>query len=47
METTDNLNIVLTGMMGSGKTYIGNKLAKLLAHFEYIDIDAVIEKLSP
>lgn len=37
-------NIVLTGMPGAGKTYIGAKLAKLLAHFNYVDIDEEIEK---
>lgn len=31
-------------MMGAGKTYIGKKLAKLLAHFDYIDTDNEIEK---
>lgn len=44
METKNNLNIVLTGMPGSGKTYIGAKLAKLLVHFDYIDTDEEIEK---
>jgi shikimate kinase len=39
-----NKNIVLIGMMGAGKTYIGGKLAKLLAHFSYIDTDEEIEK---
>lgn len=44
MESTDNLNIVLVGMMGGGKSYIGCKLAKLLAHFSYIDTDEEIEQ---
>lgn len=44
MDTKDNLNIILIGMMGAGKTYIGGKLAKLLAHFSYIDTDCEIEK---
>lgn len=44
MDTKNNLNIVLVGMMGAGKTYIGGKLAKLLAHFTYVDTDAEIEK---
>lgn len=44
METNDNLNIVLVGMPGAGKTYIGGKLAKLLVQFSYIDIDEEIEK---
>ena len=44
MEANDNLNIVLVGMMGAGKTYIGGKLSKLLVHFKYVDIDSEIEK---
>lgn len=44
METQDNLNIVLVGMMGAGKSYIGAKLAKLLSHFKYVDTDVEIEK---
>jgi len=44
VDTKNNLNIVLVGMMGSGKTYIGNKLAKLLSYFDYIDTDEEIEK---
>lgn len=44
MEIQDNLNIVLVGMMGAGKSYIGAKLAKLLAHFTYVDTDDEIEK---
>lgn len=44
MDTKNNLNIVLVGMMGAGKTYIGGKLAKLLAHFTYVDTDTEIEK---
>jgi len=44
METEDNLNIVLVGMMGAGKSYIGAKLAKLLVHFTYVDTDEIIEK---
>lgn len=39
-----NLNIVLIGMPGAGKTYIGGKLAKLLAHFTSIDTDQKIEE---
>lgn len=43
MQNEDNLNIVLVGLMGAGKSYIGQKLAKLLAHFSYIDTDAEIQ----
>lgn len=46
LEAKNNLNIVLVGMMGAGKTYIGGKLAKLLAHFDYVDIDNEIEKIT-
>lgn len=44
MDSTDNFNIVLVGMMGGGKSYIGSKLAKLLVHFNYIDTDEKIEQ---
>lgn len=44
MGSTDNFNIVLIGMMGAGKSYIGSKLAKLLAHFTYVDTDEEIER---
>lgn len=44
MDTQDNLNIVLVGMMGAGKSYIGGKLAKLLSHFNYVDTDKKIEE---
>ena len=44
MESENNKNIVLVGMPGAGKSYIGNKLAKLLVHFSYVDIDEKIEK---
>ncbi len=36
-------NIVLTGLMGSGKTSVGKLLAKRL-HYQFIDIDSLIEK---
>ena len=35
-------NLVLTGMMGVGKTTIGKKLAKRL-DAKFIDIDQIIE----
>lgn len=38
----NNLNIVLIGMPGAGKTYIGSKLARLLVQFSYIDTDEEI-----
>lgn len=37
------MNIVLTGMMGTGKTVIGKKLAQKL-NMKYISTDEVIEK---
>lgn len=45
-EENSNKNIVLIGMPGSGKSYIGGKLAKLLVHFNYIDTDEKIEEAS-
>lgn len=44
MAAEDNLNIVLVGMMGAGKSYVGAKLAKLLVHFKYVDTDELIER---
>lgn len=44
MEENFEKNIVLIGMPGVGKTFIGSKLAKLLVHFSYIDIDELVEK---
>ena len=37
-------NIILTGMMGAGKTLIGNSLKDLLKEFEFIDTDEFIEQ---
>ena len=37
-------NIILIGMMGSGKTTIGAALSEKLSDFQYIDIDNEIEK---
>lgn len=44
VEEKNNKNIVLIGMMGAGKTYIGGRLARLLVHFDYVDTDEEIEK---
>lgn len=40
----NNLNIVLIGMPGSGKTLIGKKLAEVLPGFDFVDTDELIEK---
>ena len=37
-------NIILIGMMGSGKTTTGKDLQKVLPDFRYVDIDEEIEK---
>lgn len=39
----ENRNIVLIGMPGAGKSYMGVRLARLLVHFTFIDIDEEIE----
>ena len=37
-------NLILTGMMGVGKTTIGKKLAERLS-FRFSDIDTIIEEI--
>ena len=37
-------NVVLTGMMGCGKTTVGKELAKIMPDYKYVDIDLEIEK---
>ena len=37
-------NIVLTGMMGAGKTTAGNVISGILTDFSFIDMDGEIEK---
>lgn len=44
LSENDNKNIVLIGMMGAGKSFIGSRLSRLLVHFSYVDIDDEIEK---
>ena len=39
--TMDNLNIVLTGFMGTGKTAVGHRVAQQLGR-PFVDMDAVI-----
>jgi shikimate kinase len=36
-------NIILVGMMSSGKTTLGKKLARAL-HYQFVDLDKLIEK---
>ena len=43
MGTLLKKNLVLTGMMGVGKTTIGKKLSRKLK-MRFIDIDQIIEK---
>ncbi|MDR1167985.1 MAG: shikimate kinase [Heliobacteriaceae bacterium] len=40
----ENKNIVLTGMPGSGKTTVGQKLADKLTGYDFIDTDKKIEQ---
>ena len=37
-------NIILTGMMGAGKTTAGKELSGILTDFSFIDMDSEIEK---
>ena len=37
-------NIILIGMMGAGKTTVGEELAKVLTDFKLVDLDFEIEK---
>ena len=39
----NKLNITFCGMMGSGKSIIGSKFAKII-NFNFLDTDALIEK---
>ncbi len=39
----NNINIFLTGMMGSGKTTVGKELKKFLPDFDFTDVDEAIE----
>lgn len=37
-------NLYLVGMMGSGKSSIGNKLARRMGSYKFLDTDEIIEK---
>ena len=43
LEIIIKLNITFCGMMGSGKSIIGSKFAKLI-NFNFLDTDKLIEK---
>ena len=45
VQTLKGRSIFLIGMMGSGKSQTGLKLAELLK-YKYIDLDSLIEKLA-
>ncbi len=38
------MNIALTGMMGAGKSAVGNRLSKILTNYTFIDTDEEIVK---
>ena len=40
----ENNNIILIGMPGSGKSYIGLKLSEVLVNYTLVDTDSVIER---
>ena len=43
LSNYNKLNITFCGMMGSGKSIVGSRLAKII-NFHFIDTDALIEK---
>ena len=43
LSNYNKLNITFCGMMGSGKSVVGRKLAKLIK-FDFLDTDKLIEK---
>lgn len=38
------MNIILIGMMGSGKTTIGKELSNIIKNYKYVDVDEEIER---
>jgi shikimate kinase/3-dehydroquinate synthase len=42
MHPGDSSNLILTGFMGTGKTAVGQEIARRLGH-EFVDMDALIE----
>jgi len=43
MATVVQSNIVLTGFMGTGKTAVGRRLARVLGR-EFLDLDELVEE---